>query len=409
MREPDAKSRSIEARGFKYLSGVFPLLERLHESGCARDIAGNRTFFYDQYVALMLVALFSPSIEGMRSVCRASDLKKVQKKLGVKRVSLGSFSESSHLFNPELLLGVIEELIGKLSPVGHDPRLADVSAKHLLTIVDATLVKALPKMVQAMWADNCDGSRRFAWKLHAQFEIDKHVPVKIDVTSPLNGGKGDEAAVLRENLRAGRCYVMDRYFAQFALFNEIHAIGSSYVCRVRDNSTFDVRDERELSREALDAGVVRDAVVVLGTASKEHRRPDHLVRIVEVECTPHAKRGGRKGKTAGPPANETLLIATDLLDAPAEVIALIYRYRWTIEIFFRFFKHLLGCRHLYSQHPNGVAIQVYCAIIACLLLNLWTGSKPTKPTLEMFAWYFSGWADEEELETHLRKLQKKPA
>jgi hypothetical protein len=56
-----------------------------------------------------------------------------------------------------------------------------------------------------------------------------------------------------------------------------------------------------------------------------------------------------------------------------------------------------------------VAIQVYCAIIACMLLNLWTGAKPTKATLEMFAWYFSGWADEQELEAHLRKLQKNPA
>lgn len=107
--------------------------------------------------------------------------------------------------------------------------------------------------------------------------------------------------------------------------------------------------------------------------------------MLEIECPPHEKRGGRKGKTAGPPSKETLLIATDLLDVPVEVIALIYRYRWSIEIFFRFFKHLRGCRHLYSEHPNGVAIQVYCAIIACMLLNLWTGVKPNKTTLEIFA------------------------
>lgn len=402
-----SESPPIEARGFKYLLEVMPLLEKLQDSGCARDRAGNRSLFYDQYVALMLVALFSPSINAMRSICRASHLKKVQKKLGVKRVSLGSFSESSHVFDPNLLLGVIEQLAGRLHPVGRDPRLQDIP--YLLTLVDATLVKALPKMVQAAWADSCDGSPRFAWKLHAHFEVEKYVPVRIDVTSPLNGGKGDEAAVLRKSLEKGRCYVLDRYFAQFALFNEIHAIESSYVCRVRDNSTFEVVEERELSQEALDGGIVRDALVTLGTASKEDKRPNHPVRLVEIECRPHEKRGGRKGKTAGPPSQETLLIATDLLDVPVEVIALIYRYRWTIEIFFRFFKHLLGCRHLYSQHPNGVAIQVYCAIIACLLLNLWTGVKPTKATLEMFAWYFSGWADEEELEAHLRSLQKKPA
>ena len=61
-----------------------------------------------------------------------------------------------------------------------------------------------------------------------------------------------------------------------------------------------------------------------------------------------------------------LRIATDLLDVPAEIIALLYRYRYTIELFFRFFKHVLGCRHLLSDDPRGVEIQTYCAIIACI-------------------------------------------
>ena len=69
-------------------------------------------------------------------------------------------------------------------------------------------------------------------------------------------------------------------------------------------------------------------------------------------------------------------IVTDLPDVPAEVIAFLHEYRWTIEVFFRFFKQVLGCRHLLSHKPEGVLIQAYCAIIACLLLNLWTGKKP---------------------------------
>ena len=67
----------------------------------------------------------------------------------------------------------------------------------------------------------------------------------------------------------------------------------------------------------------------------------------------------------------------NLLDVPAEIISLIYRYRWAIEIFFRFFKHILGCRHLLSHSQNGIEIQTYCAIIACMLISLWTGRKPT--------------------------------
>ena len=97
---------------------------------------------------------------------------------------------------------------------------------------------------------------------------------------------------------------------------------------------------------------------------------------------------------------------TDLVDVPAEVIALMYHYRWTIEIFFRFFKHLLGCRHLLSHCQQGIEIQTYRAIIACMLISLWTGRKPTKRTYEMICWYFCSMADDEELLSHINRLKK---
>ena len=116
-----------------------------------------------------------------------------------------------------------------------------------------------------------------------------------------------------------------------------------------------------------------------------------------MKTTPHEKRGG-------PASNGLLLIATNLLDLPAWIIALIYRYRWTIDVFFRFFKHMLGCRHWLSRDPAGVEID-YCAIIACMLISLWTGRKPTLRTYEMTCHCFTGLAEEDELLAHLAKLQ----
>ena len=86
-------------------------------------------------------------------------------------------------------------------------------------------------------------------------------------------------------------------------------------------------------------------------------------------------------------------------------IALIFKHRWAIEIFFRFFKHVLGCRHLISHCTNGIEIQTYLGIIACLLIALWTGKKPTLRTYEMICFYFTGLAEEDELLAHIEKLQ----
>lgn len=100
-----------------------------------------------------------------------------------------------------------------------------------------------------------------------------------------------------------------------------------------------------------------------------------------------------------------LRIATNLMDVPAEIIGDIFRHRWLVETFFFFFQHILGCRHLLSQDPVGIEIQTYCAIIACLLISLYTGRKPTLRTYEMVCHYFTGLADEEELLAHIQKLQ----
>jgi IS4 transposase len=203
---------------------------------------------------------------------------------------------------------------------------------------------------------------------------------------------------------------MDRWYAQFTPWNDIVAARSSYVCRIRDDSDLrDVADERPVTEEANAAGVIRDMVVKLGGQMKAYERPDHAVRVVMVRATPQTKRGGRKGGTAGPSSDGVLRIATNLLDVPAEIIAEIYEHRWTIELFFRFFEHVLGCRRLLSTQPAGIEIQAYCAIIACLRISLWTERKPTLRTYEMICYDFTGLACLDELVAHIAKLKSHKA
>jgi hypothetical protein len=75
-----------------------------------------------------------------------------------------------------------------------------------------------------------------------------------------------------------------------------------------------------------------------------------------------------------------------------------------VELFFRWVKCVLGCRHWLSQGLNGVCLQVYVALIASLLISLWVGRAPTKRTLEMLCFYLSGWATETESIAHIDRL-----
>lgn len=399
--------REGELTGFKYFDRLLGLFARLHEVGCQRDRAGNRVLHFDQYCCLILLYLFNPVVTSIRSLQQASELNKVQKKLGCARASLGSLSESSHVFEPELLKAIIAELGEQLQPLAADSRLADL--RHTVTLVDGTLIKALPRIAEAMWLTTRTGTKHHAWRLHTQFALDKHVPLRMDLTNGRNSGDSDEKTVLRQHLKPDHCYVMDRWYAQYTLLNDIHHVQSSYVCRLRDNTSPEVIEDRPLSAEALAAGVLSDQIVRLGLSKSRAARPDHPLRLVMVRITPHEKRSHRKGNTGAGPSDGILRIVTNLLDPPAEIIALLYQHRFTIELFFRFFKHVLGCRHLLSDHRRGIEIQTYCAIIACMLISLTTGRKPTLRTYEMICYYFTGLADENELLAHLAKLKNHDA
>jgi hypothetical protein len=388
--------------GIKRLRHLLPLLASLHEVGCQRDSAGNRELHFDEYVTLVLLYLLNPLIDSVHTLQQAAAVEKVSRQLGVKRFSIGSFSESVRVFDPEKLKAVVIQLATELKPFNADPRLK-THLDHALTIVDGTVLDAISTVAAALWLPFQDGTAKHAWKLHAQFDFDHFIPRDVELTDARNSGKSDEKSVLRKKLAPDRCYVMDRWYAQFTLFNEINAVASSYVCRMKENSVFKVREERLLSAEALKASVVRDAVVTMGLNSKPQDRPDHAMRLIVIEAQPHEKRGGRRGKTAGPGNKGTIVIATNLLDVPAEIIALIYQYRWAIEVFFRFFKQMLGCRHLISHKAQGITIQVYCAIIACMLINLWTGKRPNKATVTMLAWYLMGVATEAEVMAHINR------
>lgn len=400
------KIQQRDITGLKFFDKLAPLLARLHDDGCARDRAGNRELHYDQYCMLILLYLFNPTLVSLRAVQQASELLNVQRKLGCSRAALGSLSEATTVFDPERLKAIIAELGTELQPVGRDPRLRDVPGA--LTAVDGTLLAALPKLMQASCLKRATGSGLVKWRLHTHFEVDRHVPLRIDVT-PNGGGGHDERSVLERTIESDRTYVMDRGYAKFALFNKIVAADSSYVCRVRDNSSYEVLEARELTEADRALNVLSDQLVQIGKQGKEYARPDHPIRLLEIRTTPHSSRGKYKGGSTGPSTDGILRIATNLLDVPAEVIALIYIHRWTIEIFFRFFKHVLGCRHLLSHSRQGIEIQAYMAIIGCMLISLWTGRKPTLRTYEMVCHYFAGLAREEDLLAHLAKLKKHDA
>lgn len=382
------KKRPVEERdleGFKFFEPVEKLLAGLRDESDPK-----RNLHFDDYVRLLLFYFFNSTLTSLRGLQEASELPKVRRKLGVPRASLGSLSAAQHVFDPGNLAAILSDLLGRLPADKGQSRLEDV--KQIVTAVDGTLLKALPRVTWALWLN--DGQR--AAKAHVQFEILKGVPSRMEVTA----ANASEREVFERSLGAGRLYLTDRGYAKFSLFQAILDAGSSFVCRLPGGWAYHVQEERALSEADREARVVRDVVVKLG-ASRASAALEVPLRLIEIQRVEEPSKRMRAER--GP--SETIVLVTDRMDLPAELIGVLYSCRWQIEIFFRWLKCTLGCKHLLAESEGGVALQVYSALIACLLISVWTGKKPTKRTYEAICLYLQGYADLEDVLSRVRSLK----
>jgi hypothetical protein len=368
-RSPRSTISEKELRHWKLLEPFHQLLQQsVVQHGLPstwRD--PQRLLTQSQYLSLVLFGLLNPVVRTMRGLCAASQLPRVQEQVCGRPVSLGSFSEAQHVIEPEVLEQVFQALSAEVQGRGGDARLA----QRPWQIVDSTLWEALPRMAWAQW--RTQGTRQQAVRLQVQFHLLEEKPLRALISE----GRRCERALWRSQWERGAAYVGDRYFSQdYSLLAELTAQDCHYVLRLRSNTVIQVEQELALSAADRACGVVRDAWMRLGSRARTR------VRVVWVQ-TP----------------KEMLLLVTNQTpqQLSAELVALLYRHRWTVELFFRWVKCILGQRHWLAESPQGVALQIYLALIGALLLQLYTGHRPNKRQMELLQLYLLGWADDADL------------
>jgi len=334
----------------------------------------------DHYLSLFLFGLFNPVVRTMRGLCQASRLERVQREVCERSVSLGSFSEAQHLITAQLLEEVFGEVSKQLPPVASDARLG----QWQWLARDGSLFAALPRMAWALYGAGKSGAANRAVRLHLSLDILEDKPVEAAVRM----GKISERKVWREQWKKGHAYVGDRAFGQeYKLFGQLEVAGCAFVLRLREQQcVINVLEEIPLSEADRRAGVSRQAWAHLGCKA---RYRSVRVRVVWIQT-----------QEGGPLILVTNLSADDL---PAELVSMLYRQRWKIELFFRWVKCILGARHWLAESPSGVAIQIYLALIAALLLQIYTGRKPNKRMMELLQLHQMGIATEPELAAGLER------
>jgi Transposase DDE domain len=325
-----------------------------------------------EYLSLYLYGLLNPVVRSMRALCRLSQTESAQTHMGSRAFGRSTFSEMQHLVEPVLLEDVFRELAGQAQnqqpvPPGQVP----------WRIVDSSVFNVLPRLAWAYFKEHNDKPQS-AIRLHVSLDALSSVPVQAKITT----AKVGERQVWKGLWQAGAGEVGDRNYSQdHGLLRLLERKGAWFILRLREKQAHvTVAEELPLGAADRAAGVTRQ---VWGHLGKSERTRSPRVRVLWI-----AMANG-----------EQLMLVTNQgpEQMPADLVSLTYRNRWQVELFFRWLKCILRCRHFLAESPRGVAIQLYLALIAAVLLQLHLGRRPSLRMWEALQFYFLGLFTQKEL------------
>ena len=377
IHEHELQGWSLLERFLRVLDEVGPQVA----SGSREDHA-LRTLDRRAYFGLFLLGLFNPVVSSMRALCAASALPRVQRLTGHGPVGLSRFSDAQQVFAPALLQPVMAQLLERSAMrevIG--AKFGRVTAQ-MIRVVDSTVWKVIPRMQWAHWRHQSIEQK--ALRLHVKLRLCDLQPTSAIITT----GKTCERAALRASLAPGEFYLGDRYYGEdYGFFEQLRAVGCGFVLRVRNEAIITVVREHPLSAQAAAQGVSLDAEVMLG--SRHDKGPWRVVKF---------QRPGMKEAVI-------LITSEECAQLSAEEVMELYRHRWQVEMFFRWLKCLVPCRHWFAQSKEGVTHQVHLALIEALLLAELVAAKPNKRMMELLQWHQLGWASDADLAAGLAREQ----
>lgn len=255
-------------------------------------------------------------------------------------ISRSSFCEAINTRGLEQLQFVFQSL----SEQAHGSLKKEYSDLGELIAIDGSLIDSVLSMY---WADYRKNSKKA--KGHFGFDINRGVPTKVFLTK----GNSAERPFVSQILSPGQTGVLDRGYQEHKSFDNLQDEGKHFVCRIKRNTKKELIEANEIEQDSY---IFYDAIVNLGGVKKVKTK--HPVRVVgyKVEGVEY-------------------FIATDRFDLTAEQIATIYKLRWKIETFFKWWKQHLSVYHLIARSEYGLMVQILAGMITYLLMSIHCNKK----------------------------------
>jgi hypothetical protein len=232
---------------------------------------------------------------------------------------------------------------------------AEIDFQQMVYALDSTTIDLCLSLFP--WAKF--RKRKGAIKLHTLLDVQSQIPVCITITN----GKVHDVNILDEMFfEPAAIYVMDRGYVDFERFFKISRASAFFITRAKSNIHF--RRQESLPVEK-GSGVICDQMVMLSTRAARKDYPDQLRRIVYRD----------------PITNNLYEFITNNFLLPAAIIALLYKQRWQVELFFKWIKQHLRIKTFYGTNENAVKTQIWIAVSTYILVAIAKRRMALQPSL----------------------------
>lgn len=252
------------------------------------------------------------------------------------------------------------ELLKKYHSFISDSRLKGLSIRNL-KIIDSTTIRLFSDIMRGVGRNPMEGSRKKGGiKVHALMNAFSGVTEFLRITQ---AKEHDRKFLHHLKLPAQSFVVFDKGYNQYSQFAKWTSQKVWFVTRMKSNAIFHVTKViTDKTKKKKAKGILKEQYITIGYKGEEKQKERLKLRRITFKAEDE----------------KIYVFITNNFNLPANEIALIYKYRWMIELLFKQIKQNFPLRYFWGESQNAIKAQVYCVLIAQLLMVVIRKKAQTK-------------------------------
>ena len=258
-------------------------------------------------------------------------------------------SDANKRRDPSVFGCIYNKLLREYGHLISDSRIKNVINKQI-EIFDSTTISLFKDILKCVGRNPADGRKKGGIKVHTVINVDEMVPKMVWFTE---AAKNDHILLKKLKMDSNTIYVFDKGYNDYKAFKRFSDNNTGFVTRIKDNAVFETVENNAIGEE-IHSGVLED----------------QTIEVTVKEDGAESKLKLRKIRFYDRVLKREFEFLTNLFEMRPDLVAAIYKLRWQIELLFKQLKQNFPLKYFLGDNENAIKIQIYCALIANLLMTV---------------------------------------